>query len=182
MQTRCRCSTVGDNGHNNDYAETDSKLWRLLTDLKGTIKWKQYLGVFTYPIAIILKHVNGSYMRLKNCWLDNTQILNFVIEYLRKNPKVRETIFGCSYGVQVESLSKKISKILWHCPIKREKKNLNTKTIENYTQSQSQSIIFQLSFGSLHGNGFFSSHLSGTFWTNLRRCRIMEDGLCKLPL
>ena len=44
----------------NDYADTDyglhghfRKTWRLLTDFKGTIRWKRFLGMFTNPIAII---------------------------------------------------------------------------------------------------------------------------------
>ena len=32
---------------------------------------------------------------------------NFAIEYLRENEKVRETVFVCSYGAQVESLKQK---------------------------------------------------------------------------
>ena len=41
------------------------------------------------------------------------QFSNFSIEYLRKNEIFRETVFDCSYGVQVEFfLSKqKVSKI-----------------------------------------------------------------------
>ena len=31
------------------------------------------------------------------------QISNFAINYLRKNEKVRETVFACSYGAQVQS-------------------------------------------------------------------------------
>ena len=34
--------------------------------------------------------------------------LNFGIEYLCENEKVRETIFACSFVVQVESLRKKM--------------------------------------------------------------------------
>ena len=41
--------------------------------------------------------------------IDNVymRFLNFAIEYLHKNEKVRETVFACSYEAQVESLSKK---------------------------------------------------------------------------
>ena len=41
--------------------------------------------------------------------IDNVDMrfLNFAIEYLHKNEKVRETVFACSYEAQVESLSKK---------------------------------------------------------------------------
>ena len=28
-------------GHDNDYADTFGKLWRLLTDFKGTLRWKK---------------------------------------------------------------------------------------------------------------------------------------------
>ena len=36
------------------------------------------------------------------------RFLNFTIEYLRKNKKVRETVFACSYGAKVESFKQKI--------------------------------------------------------------------------
>ena len=34
----------------------------------------------------------------------DTQFLNFAIEYLHENEKVRKTVFPCSYRTQVESL------------------------------------------------------------------------------
>ena len=43
-------------GHRQDYVDTFGKFWRLLTDFKGTNRWKMYLGVFTHSIAIILKY------------------------------------------------------------------------------------------------------------------------------
>ena len=33
----------------------------------------------------------------------DTGFSNFAIKYLRENEKVRETVFACSYGAQVES-------------------------------------------------------------------------------
>ena len=41
------------------------------------------------------------------------------LEYLRKNEKVRETLFACSYGDKVERLQQqeKMSQISWHCPL-----------------------------------------------------------------
>ena len=50
-RTHCRYSCWL-RGHDNDYADTFGSLWRLLTDFKGTIRWKRYLGLFTHPIAI----------------------------------------------------------------------------------------------------------------------------------
>ena len=42
----------------------------------------------------------------------DTRFSNFVIEYIRKNEKVRDkTVFACSYGAQVESF-KKIKKMI----------------------------------------------------------------------
>ena len=35
-------------------------------------------------------------------------VVDFIIKYLRENEKVRETIFACSYGAQVESFKQKI--------------------------------------------------------------------------
>ena len=37
----------------------------------------------------------------------DTGFFIFAIEYLCKNEKVRETVFACSYGAQIESLSQK---------------------------------------------------------------------------
>ena len=37
----------------------------------------------------------------------DTRFLNFAIEYLRKNEKFHETIFGSSYYTQVESCKQK---------------------------------------------------------------------------
>ena len=43
---------------------------------------------------------------------------NFAIEYLCENETVRETVYACSYGAQVESVqqTKIWSKISWYCP------------------------------------------------------------------
>ena len=41
------------------YADTNAKLWRLLTDFKGTIRWKKYWCALPNPIAIIKKYENG---------------------------------------------------------------------------------------------------------------------------
>ena len=85
-------------GHKKDYANTLGKLWRLLTDFEGTIR---YLGVFT--------HANSNNLKIWKCpYLTNicvstlslitdTGYSNFAIEYLRENEKVRETVFACSY-------------------------------------------------------------------------------------
>ena len=37
----------------------------------------------------------------------DTQFSNFAIEYLREKERVRETVFACSYGAQVESYKQK---------------------------------------------------------------------------
>ena len=50
--TLCQCSQRL-RRHEQDYADTFGKLWSLLTDFKGTIRWKKYLCVFKNPIAII---------------------------------------------------------------------------------------------------------------------------------
>ena len=50
-------------------------------------------------------------MRVRVDYAD-MRFLNIVIEYLRENEKVCETVFACSYGTQVESVKeKKCSKI-----------------------------------------------------------------------
>ena len=63
--------------------------------------------MFTHPIAIIQKFENV----VVDYAYDGFFI--FAIEYLRENEKVRETVFACSYGAQVESFKqiKKLSKI-----------------------------------------------------------------------
>ena len=50
----------------------------------------------------------------------DTQFSNFAIEYLHENLKIRETVFVCSYGPRSNILSKKWSKISWHCPFKAQ--------------------------------------------------------------
>ena len=88
-------------------------LSRTLKERAGKIK---YLGAFTYRITIILTLEKGGYLRQKfhvsviNEY-DGSLILKFAIEYLRGNEKVRETVFFCSYGAQVESFKQKMPTI-----------------------------------------------------------------------
>ena len=53
-RTRCRRSQW-QRGHGQDYADTFGKLWRLLTDFKGTIRWKNVLGCVYKPNSNNLK-------------------------------------------------------------------------------------------------------------------------------
>ena len=45
-------------------------------------------------------------VRVVNDYAD-TRFSNLVIEYLCENEKVRETVFVCSYGAQIESFKQK---------------------------------------------------------------------------
>ena len=85
-----------------DCADTFWKLWRLLTDFKGTIRQKQVFGcVYTsnsnnlniWKLPYLEKN---SGVRVVVDYAD-TRFSNFAIEYFRENEKVRETVFACSY-------------------------------------------------------------------------------------
>ena len=92
-------------------ADTFGKLWRFLTDFKGTVSQKEVFKCVYNPIAII-KNIKISLSKEKSgvrVVVDNTDI-RFSIKYLREN------IFACSYWALVEL--KKLSKISWHSPFK----------------------------------------------------------------
>ena len=100
----------------------------LKTDFKGTIRWKRkkVLGCVYKPNSNNLKIWKRSYLN-KNLGVGvgvdfpEAQFSNFAIKYLSKNEKVRETVFACSYGAQIESFKQKNwSKISWHCPFKQK--------------------------------------------------------------
>ena len=52
-----------------------------------------YIGLFQYSPTFFVSFLKG---------LANQTISNLKIKYLRENEQVRETVFVCSYGVQVE--------------------------------------------------------------------------------
>ena len=108
----------------NSVYDTFGTLWRLLTDFKGIIWWKKILGCVYKPSSNNLKIWKFSYLK-KNLGVGivvdyaDMQFSNFVSEYLWENKKVRETVFACSNGTQIESFKpKKWSKISCHCPFK----------------------------------------------------------------
>ena len=109
----CKCPrSQGLREHIKDYADTFWKLWRLLTNFKGTITQKKVFGYVYTSNSNNLKIWKPPYLK-KNLGvrvvLDyaDTGFSNFAIEYLRENEKVRETVFACSYGAQVESFKQK---------------------------------------------------------------------------
>ena len=104
--------------------------WRFQKTLKASYRFsrnsqvkKRYLGVYK-PSSNNLKIWKFSYLK-KNLGVGivvdyaDMQFSNFVSEYLWENKKVRETVFACSNGTQIESFKpKKWSKISCHCPFK----------------------------------------------------------------
>ena len=98
------------------------KLWRLLTDFKGTIRWKNILKCVYKPYSTNKKIWNHPSLmknlrvRIVADFID-TQFLNFAIKYLCKNQKVCITNLAFSYGTQFEYFKQKNwSKISWPCP------------------------------------------------------------------
>ena len=97
----------------NNYADTFGKLWRILTDFKGTTI-RQYKVFICDYIANInnLKIWKSPYLKKKSgvrvvVVYRDTQFSNFAIKYLRESEKCRETIFAFSYGAKVESFKQK---------------------------------------------------------------------------
>ena len=98
------------------------KLWRLLTDFKGTIRWKNILKCVYKPYSTNKKIWNHPSL-MKNLRVRivvdfiDMQFLNFAIKYLCKNQKVCITNLAFSYGTQFEYFKQKNwSKISWPCP------------------------------------------------------------------
>ena len=87
MRTQCqRCRRSQQLcGHDKDYADTFWNLEGFSQILKEQSGEKRYLSVFTHTIARIWKYENYHIY-----W-------KFAIEYLRKNEKVRQTVFAFSY-------------------------------------------------------------------------------------
>ena len=80
-------------------------MWTFSEKLKGFSQIvKEQSGIkiiemcYTHPITIIYKYENlPSKEKLCVCIVND-----FAMEYLREYKKVRETVFFCSYGAQVE--------------------------------------------------------------------------------
>ena len=70
------------------------------------LRWHRFSVVYK-PNSNNLKKWKCSYLK-KNLSVGvvvdfaDTWFLNFAIEYLRENEKVRKTVFSCSYGAQIE--------------------------------------------------------------------------------
>ena len=98
-------------GHINDFVDTFWKLWRLLTDFKGTIRQKKYLGLFTHPIAIIKKFEKLLYLKKHlgvNDYADSdTGFLNFAIKYLPENKKFAKPFLPVYMGPRWNLFSQK---------------------------------------------------------------------------
>ena len=121
-------SVVNDNadtcvGVVNDYAHMDKttrtlgKLCRLLTDFKGTVRWKKVLGCVFKP---------------------NSNNLKLSLSNIFAKTKISKTVFVCSYGAQVKSFKQKIwSKISWHCPFKLS----NFKMLTNLDVAECMAMI-----------------------------------------
>ena len=68
--------------HGQDYADTFGKLWRLLTDFKGTIRWKMVLGCI-YKLNRKFKNMKTLY--LKKNLTTRTRDFRTVWLIIRKN-------------------------------------------------------------------------------------------------
>ena len=90
--------------HTNTDTQTQTrKLWRLLTDFKGTIMWKKVLGCVYKPNRNYFKRWKPLYLKknLRVCVVDD--LANTIFELCDrisswKMKKVRKTIFVCLYG------------------------------------------------------------------------------------
>ena len=94
-------------GHDNDNADTFGKLWRLLTDFKGTLRWKK-VNTPNRNNFIIWK---TPYLLPKEKYACPTVTLdfsNFANKYLCENEQVRETVLPVHMGAMLNLLSKKI--------------------------------------------------------------------------
>ena len=89
--------------HSNDYADTFGKLWRLLTDFKGTIRQKSTCN------------------NLKICWLCRDAIFDLKIQYLRGNETIltlKLKIFAERKNFKIRLSKKQRERISGHCPCK----------------------------------------------------------------
>ena len=69
--------------HDNDYADIDCKLWRLLTDFKGAISRNKVFGCVSIPNNTILKIWKGG----------GVTKAKIAIKYLCENEEVRAKLF-----------------------------------------------------------------------------------------
>ena len=126
LLTRCQRSqrqrrhcvgVVNDYAHMDKTTRTLGKLWRLLTDCKGTVRWKKVLGCVFKP---------------------NSNNLKLSLSNIFAKTKISKTVFVCSYGAQVKSFKQKIwSKISWHCPFKLS----NFKMLTNLDVAECMAMI-----------------------------------------
>ena len=98
-------------------ADTFGKLWRFLTDFKGTISPEKVFRCVYTSNSNNSKIWNSAYQKKKSgvCIVvdyADTQFSNFTIEYLHENKKICETVCACFESFR----PKKWSKISWHCP------------------------------------------------------------------
>ena len=137
LRTRCRHGqrlrghgvSIVNYYYDYDYSDTFWKLWRLLTDFKGTIRQKKVFGCVYTSNSNNLKIWKPHHLK-KNLGIRavfdyaDTGFSNFAIEYLRENEKFCETFLPVHMGPRSNLLSpKKWPKISWHCPFKGERKH-----------------------------------------------------------
>ena len=107
MRTPCR-QTQRPRQHGQDYMDIFEKLWRLLTDLKGTIRQKTLLGGIYKPNINNLKIWKSLFLKKIACPHSRGHaVFKLCNRISSRKQKVRETVFARSFGVHFESVKQK---------------------------------------------------------------------------